>query len=82
MIEEGFSEPDLVEAITGESSVLEDYPEDRRCLILGYFMVGTEASCPLHAVCDYSREGVLDIVTAYIPQRPWWFTPSSRGRIV
>ena len=81
MIEGGFTEQDLVEAVTGESSLLEDYPEDRRCLIVGYFVVGTAVACPLHVVCDYSREGLVDIVTAYVPQRPWWLTPSSRGRI-
>jgi hypothetical protein len=35
MIEEGFTEQDPVEAVTGESSLLEDYPEDRRCFIVG-----------------------------------------------
>jgi hypothetical protein len=34
----------------------------------------------LHVVCDLSDEEVLDIVTAYIPQPPWWVTPSRRGQ--
>ena len=34
----------------------------------------------LHTLCDLSDERVVDIVTAYIPQRPWWATPTQRGR--
>jgi metal-responsive CopG/Arc/MetJ family transcriptional regulator len=37
MIEEGFSEENLLEAITGKCRVLENYPDESRCLILGYF---------------------------------------------
>ena len=37
-------------------------------------------SSPLHVVCDYSNDEVVDIVTAYIPPKPWWETPSRRGR--
>ena len=37
-------------------------------------------SSPLHIVYDYSNDEVVDIVTAYIPQKPWWETPSRRGR--
>ncbi|HTS70069.1 MAG TPA: hypothetical protein VMO17_13895 [Terriglobia bacterium] len=40
---------------------------------------GEKVSQPLHVVCDYSDSNVLDIVTAYIPQKPWWTTPSKRG---
>ena len=27
-----------------------------------------------------SNENVVDIVTAYVPQRPWWVSPTQRGR--
>ncbi len=81
MIEEGFTEEDTVEALTGRSTILENYPEDLRCLVLGYFAVGGTVH-PLHVVCDYSNIGVVDIVTAYFPQKPWWATPSRRGRVI
>ena len=82
MIEEGFDEENLVEALGGESRILEDYPHELRCLILGYFRVSEKVSQPLHVVCDYSDSNVLDIITAYIPQKPWWTTPSRRGRLI
>ena len=79
LIEEGFGERDLVDAITEKSALLENYPEESRCLLLGQFVVGQGVLSPLHIVCDYQTEGVVDIVTAYIPQRPWWITPTRRG---
>ena len=82
MIEEGFDEENLVEALGGESRVLEEYPHELRCLILGYFRVSEKVSQPLHVVCDYSDSKVLDIITAYIPQKPWWTSPSRRGRLI
>jgi hypothetical protein len=76
MLEEGFAEEDLIEALAGDSRILEHYPDDFRCLILGYFSTGVDVRAPLHAVCDYSNGGLVDIVTAYVPQRPWWLTPT------
>ncbi len=81
MIEEGFDEENLLEALAGKSRVLEDYPNERRCLVLGYFTVGQKPRIPIHVVCDYSNLAVLDIVTAYLPQRPWWISPRKRGRL-
>lgn len=81
MVEEGFSEEDVIEAVTEERSViLEHYPDDLRCLVLGYFTLGERTASPLHVVCDYSQEDVVDLVTAYIPQKPWWMTPTKRGK--
>jgi hypothetical protein len=82
MIEEGFSEENIIEALTGRSKILEDYPDELRCLIFGYFKMNGEARSPLHVVCDYSSNEVIDIVTTYIPQKPWWLTPTKRGRIL
>ena len=76
MIEEGFDERDMANALAGKCKLLEDYPDEFRCLVLGYY--GTLRS-PLHVVVDYSNARVIDIVTAYIPQRPWWETPERRG---
>jgi len=82
MIEEGFTEENMVEAVTGKSKILENYPDELRCLVLGYFLIGEKVRSPLHIVCDYSKEGLIDIVTAYIPQKPWWITPTKRGRTI
>ena len=65
MVEEGFGEDDLIEALVVRSRVLEDYPDELRCLLLGYFRTSE----------------VVDIVTAYIPQKPWW-PPTKRGRML
>ena len=80
MIEEGFSEQNLLEAITGKSRILEHYPDELRCLVSGSFSLGTKVRSPLHIICDYSNEKLVDIITAYIPQKPWWNTPTRRGR--
>jgi hypothetical protein len=80
MIEEGFDENHLLQALRGKLQVIEEYPEDLRCLVLGHFDFTPNARSPLHLVCDLSNPSVLDIVTAYIPQRPWWIHPTQRGR--
>lgn len=80
MIEEGFSEKQMVSAILSADKVIESYEEDQRCLLLGYVTFDKTARSPLHIVCDYSNGKVVDIVTAYIPQKPWWITPHQRGK--
>ena len=80
MIEEGFSERDIIAAILGESKIVEMYDEDKRCLILGHFLCDDRIKLPIHVVCDYSNNKLIDIVTAYIPQKPWWMSPTQRGR--
>ncbi len=80
MIEEGFTESDIVASLTGKSKILELYVDECRCLISGSFKITENVRSPLHLVCDYSRDDVVDIVTAYIPQKPWWASPSQRGQ--
>ena len=80
MIKEGFSEDDIVEVLRS-GQLLENYHEESRCLILGSFATGASPPTPLHVLCDYSNKGAVDIVTAYIPQKPWWQTEAKRGRI-
>jgi hypothetical protein len=80
MIEEGFDEGQLREALQGRIVVLEEYPDECRCLVLGRFHFTATTTSALHVLCDLSGEAVLDIVTAYIPQRPWWVSPTQRGR--
>lgn len=80
MIEEGFDESHLVEAMLGKLRILEDYPDEGRYLILGYFHFTMGAKSPLHIVCDLSNREWVDVVTAYIPQQPWWISPTRRGK--
>ena len=76
MIEEGFDEDQMRSVILGRSRILEDYPEDKRCLILGRIAEGHF----LHVVCDYSDQDCVDVITAYVPQKPWWETPTQRAK--
>src|ERR1700690_4106203 len=80
MIEEGFDERQMVEALGGRIRILEEYPDEQRYLVLGRFHFTPKASCALHILCDLSDESVVDIVAAYVPQRPWWVTATQRGR--
>jgi hypothetical protein len=82
MIEEGFSEHDLIASILGRSRILEEYAEVSRCLVVGYFRLNEKVRCPLHAVCDLANPEVLDIVIAYIPEKPWWSTATKRGPLL
>lgn len=79
-IEEDFTESSMAEALAGKCRILEHYPAVSRCLILGYFTMSRNVQAPLHLVCDYSRDDRIDFVTAYIPQKPWWLTPTIRGK--
>jgi len=80
MVEEGFDEKQLKQALLGRIRVLEEYPDEHRCLILGRFHFTQAMTSALHVLCDLSADIVVDIVTAYVPQRPWWVTPTQRGR--
>jgi hypothetical protein len=81
MLEEGFEEQHIVQALTDRKrKILEDYPEQQSCLILGTCAIGPRTRAHLHVVCDLSSEESVDIVTAYLPQSPWWVTPSRRGQ--
>ncbi len=81
MIEEGFCESDIIEAVTGNSKILENYINDCRCLIVGYFYFSGTKRMHLHVVCEYSRNDLIDIVTAYMPKKPWWASPTKRGNL-
>ena len=80
MVEEGFDENQLLEAVRGKLRIVEEYLEESRYLMLGYFHFTLKTISPLHVLCDLSKPNVVDIVTAYIPQRPWWISPTRRGR--
>ncbi len=80
MVEEGFSEGNITEAIAN-GKILENYSDEKRCLIVGSFHFTEKTTSPLHVICDYMNSYNIDIVTAYIPQKPWWITPKKRGEI-
>lgn len=80
MFKEGILESDIVAAVTEKCRLLERYEVESRCLVLGYFQISANVRSPLHLVFEYSRTDAVDIVTAYIPQKPWWLTPWQRGK--
>ena len=80
MIKEGFTEDDIVEVLRS-GRLLESYHDEARSLILGFFKSGGSSATPLHVLCDHSNKDSVDIVTAYIPQKPWWQTETKRGRV-
>ena len=52
--------------LTGRGrKILEEYPEQQRCLVLGSCAIGRRTRLHLHVVCDLSDEEVLDIVTVF-----------------
>ena len=79
MVKEGFDERDCIIALLN-GRILEEYPEVKRCLVVGTFQLTPKTKCPLHIVCDLSQPDRVEIVTAYIPQPPDWVTPTQRGR--
>ena len=79
MIEEGFTEKDVLGVLIGDGKILEAYEEDSRCLIYGHYTMEGNVRLPLHVVCDHSNNKLVDVITAYIPQKPWWLTPMRRG---
>jgi len=80
MVEEGFDEALLLEAVAGGLAVVEEYLDEERYLLVGYFHFTPDARSPVHLVCDLSKPGNVDIVTAYIPGRPYWISPTRRGK--
>jgi len=62
---------EIEEAISGQSEIIENYPEDKygaTCLILGY----TKAGRPLHIQCSYPSRPLIKIVTLYEPDPQYW----------
>jgi len=84
MMSEGFDESNIIESIEN-AKLLENYADEGRCLIAGTFRVTMKTREYLHVVVDYWSEtdemAWVDIVTAYIPHRPWWQKPYRRGTL-
>ena len=61
--------------------IIEEYPERERVLVAGF----TSDQIPTHIVCDLSMEGIVQLVTGYIPDSQQWFgtkkrKPKRRGK--
>lgn len=54
--------------------IIEEYPERERVLVAGF----TSDHTPAHIVCDLSMEGVVQLVTGYIPDSRHWFGTKKR----
>ncbi|MDY6910686.1 MAG: DUF4258 domain-containing protein [Thermodesulfobacteriota bacterium] len=62
---------DVEDAISGQSEIIEDYPDDKygpSCLILGF----TKAGRPLHIQCSYPTRSLVKIITLYEPDPDLW----------
>ena len=62
---------EVAEAITSQSILIEDYPDDKygpSCLVFGF----TEAGRPLHIQCSYPNLPLIKIITAYEPVKDLW----------
>jgi hypothetical protein len=83
MLSEGFEESNIVESIIN-GKILEHYTEEYRCLITGKFQISKNTKESLHIVVDYWSETKeiewVDVVTAYIPRKPFWETYYRRGK--
>ena len=62
---------DVEEAISSQSEIIEDYPEDKygpSFLILGF----TKTGRPLHVQCSYPNRPLVKIITLYQPDPDLW----------
>ena len=75
MVEDGFDEAHLVEAIRESPVVVEEYAEEDRYLVLGHSHFTPAARSPLQLAREFPDPDFVDIVTACIPQSPWRTTP-------
>lgn len=71
MLEEGFELDHCLEAIS-TGTILEDYSDEKRCLMVGTFSWAPNTIDHLHVVVDYSDPDWLDLITAHIPRQPFW----------
>ena len=70
---------EIEEAISGQSEIIEDYPDDKygaTCLILGH----TNAGRPLHIQCSYPSRPLIKIVTLYEPDPQYWIDKRIRKK--
>ena len=68
---------ELEQAITGNSELIEDYPDDKygpSCLLLGH----TEAGRPVHIQCSYPSRPLIKVITLYEPDPDLWINSRVR----
>lgn len=68
---------EVEEAITGQSEIIEDYPDDKygpSCLVLGFTRTGR----PLHLQCGYPNRPLVKIITLYEPDPGRWIESRTR----
>jgi len=68
---------EIEEAISGQSEIIEDYPEDKygpSCLILGF----TKTGRPLHIQCSYPNRTLVKVITLYEPDAELWIDCRTR----
>lgn len=66
---EGFAEKDVVAAALFGHELVR-YTEDERLLVLGYIHPSPQVRIPLHVVLEYARPRWVDVITAFIPEKP------------
>lgn len=66
---EGFTERDIVATVLHGRELVR-YLEDERLLVLGWLPVSAEVKLPLHVVLEFAQPRSVDVVTAFIPERP------------
>jgi hypothetical protein len=62
---------ELKQAVSNESEIIEDYPNDKygpSCLVLGF----TDAARPLHVQCSYPIRPLIKVITLYEPDAKLW----------
>jgi hypothetical protein len=70
---------ELEEAISGNSEIIEDYPDDKygpSCLILGFTKFGR----PLHLLCSNPSRPLIKIITLYEPKPDLWVNLRTRKK--
>lgn len=77
-LEDGFNKEQCVGALL-DARILEEYPGERRYLLLGRFHLTERTLCYIHLVCDLAREDDVRVITAYIPKAPEWESPWKRA---
>ena len=78
-VKEGFTKDDMAHVVL-QGTVVETYAERSRCLL--YADVTIEGlRIPLHVVCEHLHpDAPVDFVTAYIPSKEEWKTPTRRRK--
>ncbi len=67
----GITITEVEQAVTNQSEVIENYPEDKygpSCLILGF----TSSGRPLHLQCSYGDRPLVKVITLYEPDPELW----------